>query len=146
MCIYHLQTTMEQKCGSEVEWKIETTLHGNIMINVQLSLTRYNGVETDDVWQSSGEEDKDNIHGNIIILVCSCHLHTTMEQRQTMCGSEVERKIKTTGVHGNIMINVQLSLTPFNGAETGDVQWLSREEDDRNLTTLTNIHLTFIEL
>ena len=46
-----------------------------------------------------------------------------MEQRQTMCGSEVERKIKTTGVNGNIMINVWLSLTSYKEAETDDV-WL----------------------
>ena len=38
--------------------------------------------------------------------LCSCHLQATMEQRQTMRGSEVERKIKTTEVHGNIMNNV----------------------------------------
>ena len=34
-----------------------------------------------------------------------------------MCGNAVERKIKTKG--GNI--NVQLSLTFYNGAETDDV-------------------------
>ena len=39
-----------------------------------------------------------------------------------MCGSEVEREMKKTGVHGNIIIiNVWLLLTRYNGAETDDV-------------------------
>ena len=55
---------------------------------------------------------------------CSCHLHATKEHRQTMCGSDVERKRKTTRVNGNVtynMINVLLSLTNYNGAEIDDV-------------------------
>ena len=47
----------------------------------------------------------------------NAQLSSTMEQEQTMCGSEVERKIKTTGFHGNIMNNVQLLLTSYNGTE-----------------------------
>ena len=38
-----------------------------------------------------------------------------------MRGSAVEGKTRTTGVHANIIINVQLSLTYYNGAATDDV-------------------------
>ena len=56
-----------------------------------------------------------------LLLICRCHLHATMEQRQTTCSSAVERKIKAT-VHGNIINNMQLSLTHYNGTERDNVQ------------------------
>ena len=37
------------------------------------------------------------------------------------CSSAVVRKTKTTEVHSNIIINVQLALTYYNGAVIDDV-------------------------
>ena len=43
-------------------------------------------------------------------LMCRCHLPPTMEQRQTIFSRAVEKNIKAIGVHGNIMVNVWLSV------------------------------------
>ena len=86
-----------------------------------MSLTVYNGVETDYAVERK-------ITGVDCNIMCSYHLHSTMEQNKMMCGSEVERNIKTTGVHSNIKISVQLSLTLYNGADRRciSVKWRGR--------------------